>query len=83
MMRPINRIPMEIDSPPLHTIVHGELKNTFRAASLSAELQFQIDHTDEDSEHFECMMDWAMQIRSELGIDWQSAIRAASILFFG
>lgn len=83
-MRPINRIPLEIDSPPLHTIVHGELNSlgsgNSDAANSIGEL---LSHSGGDSESINACMDWAMQIRSEMGIDWGSAVEAAMVLYFG
>lgn len=83
MMRPISRIPLEIDSPPLHTIVHGELQSLGIGNSEVGNSMGELLSHCEDSESLNDCMDWAMQIRSELGIDWGSAIEAAMILYFG
>jgi hypothetical protein len=84
MMRPIARIPLEIDSPPLHTIVHGELKSLGAGESNPSNSMGELlSHCDGNDEHLQLCMDWAMQIRSEMGIDWGSAIEAAMVLYFG
>jgi hypothetical protein len=80
-MTPINRIPLEADSPPLHAIVRGELDSRGNRQT-AGELQSAIDHCVEET-HISCMMDWAMQIRMELGISWGECIDAAMILYYG
>lgn len=80
-MQPINRIPLEAESPTLHAIVQGELRNR-AVISLSEQLESLFTH-DDSEKGLECTLDWAMQIRSELGIDWSSAIDAAMTLFYG
>jgi hypothetical protein len=79
MMTPIHRIPMEGDSPSLAKMVEDETPGTYTAISQLTEL---IVHSQSD-DHLTCALDWAMQIRSELGIDWGTAIRAAAVLYFG
>ena len=83
MMRPIIRIPMEIDSPPLHQTVHGELNSLGGKPDVGSSLSELIQHSDGDSDSINSVLDWAMQIRSEMGIDWGSAVEAAMILYFG
>ena len=83
MMRPISRIPLEIDSPPLHAIVRGELNSLGGKPDASNSLAELVSHCEGDNEHLQNCMDWAMQIRAELGIDWGSSIEAAMILYFG
>ena len=80
-MTPINRIPLEADSPALHEIVMGELRNR-SVISLEEQVEALITHSADDI-HISCTLDWAMQIRAELGIDWSSAIDAAMVLYFG
>jgi len=79
-MRPINRIPLEADAPPLHAIVKGEL-GTDTPSALN-ELVALI-HYSKDDDSINTTLDWAMQIRDELGIDWASAIRVAGIMYYG
>jgi hypothetical protein len=38
---------------------------------------------DKDEDRLSVLLDWAMQIRNEMGISWGESIRAASILFYG
>ena len=82
MMKAIARIPMEMDSPPLHRMVRGELDAIPRERNTADELQNAISHS-RDEEHISCMMDWAMQIRQELGYSWGDCIDAAMILYYG
>lgn len=70
---------MEGDSPSLAKMVEDETPGSYTAIAQLAEL---IEHSQSD-QHLTCALDWAMQIRSELGIDWGSSIRAASVLYFG
>jgi hypothetical protein len=80
-MTPIHKIPLESDSPPLHAIVRDELgidgKWTIQDAFLNS-----LVH-DKDEDRLSVLLDWAMQIRNEMGISWGESIRAASILFYG
>lgn len=82
MMRPIPRIPT--NGTPIAVTVHSELESlgigNSNASNSLAEL---LSHCDGDNDHLQNCMDWAMQIRAELGIDWGSAIEAAMILYFG
>ena len=80
-MIPIHRIPLEADSPTLHAIVRGELDNR-DIPKLQSILAEAAGHS-ANSDHTECMMDWAMQIRWELGISWAECIDAAMILYYG
>jgi hypothetical protein len=81
-MIPIHKIPMEMDSPPLHAIVRGELDGLPRERNTATELQNAIYHS-RDENHISCMMDWAMQIRMECGYSWGDCIEAAMILYYG
>jgi hypothetical protein len=38
---------------------------------------------DETETHLSIMLDWAMQIRNDLGIEWGECIRISSILYYG
>lgn len=91
---PIHRIPLEADSSPLHQIVQAELngRQTTTAAELLAALHYSRVRLDggvlgnsalTQEQALTCLLDWAMQIRSELGIDWASSLNAASVLYFG
>lgn len=82
MIKPIHRIPLEIDSPPLHQIVQGELegKDQRNAAQCMIEL---VAHSKGNEEHILVTLDWAMQIRESMGMDWGNAIDAAMTLYFG
>jgi hypothetical protein len=80
---PIHRIPLEADSPALHAIVKGELNSlNLNDIPVGDSLAQLIDH-DGNADSLNCCMDWAMQIRAELGIDWGAAIQAAMVLFYG
>lgn len=41
-----------------------------------------ISHT-EDQNHLSIMLDWAAQIRDEMGISWEECIGVAMTLYFG
>ena len=82
MMTPIHKIPFEVDTPPLHALVHGEIDG--RATRSVAELMTElVEHSGSNSEHIGITLDWAMQIRTEMGISWAECIDAAMILYFG
>lgn len=81
-MTPIARIPFEADSPPLHTIVKGELDSLGRYRGIAQALEDAITH-DQKEDSLSVMLDWAMQIRNEMGISWGESIDAAMILFYG
>lgn len=83
MMHPIARIPLEIESPPLHSIVHGELNSLGGKPDPASSLEELISAANGDPDPIQDCLDWAMQIRSEMGIDWGSSIEAAMILYFG
>ena len=78
MMRPINRIPLNGNS--LSAIVEMESGNGEPDAD---EAMRELTSHSQNPDHLECTMDWAMQIRSELGLDWGTAIDIAMTLYFG
>jgi hypothetical protein len=90
-MRPIHRIPqLDNEGKTLASIVQGELGGMPPMAhpAISAELLAALHYSgpgnpEKQEEFLECFLDWAMQIRSELGIDWGMALKAASILYYG
>jgi hypothetical protein len=49
MMIPIHKIPMEMDSPPLHAIVRGELDGLPRERNTATELQNAIYHSRDEN----------------------------------
>lgn len=67
----------------LAQLVNSELTNLgYHGIPAGDSLAQLIDH-DGNQETLGCCLDWAMQIRAELGIDWGEAIQAAMILFYG
>lgn len=78
-MTPIHRIPLGDDT--LALTVSREL-DSLGEYSFAFEMKETLRHSDDESANT-IMMDWAMQIRMELGISWGECIRAASILFYG
>lgn len=81
MMTPINRIPQLDSELPLNALIAGEMKND--NPEIGDMLRELADHARGNQEHLSCTMDWAMQIRDELGIDWGNAIEVAMTLYFG
>jgi hypothetical protein len=82
-MTPINRIPQGDSDLTLAKLVSHELSNLGRGDSPIGDMLAQLIDHDGNQDSLSCCMDWAMQIRAELGIDWGSAIDAAMILFYG
>lgn len=84
-MKPIHRIPQLDSEGTLAQTVSGELKTMPPRPdfSITSELIAGIHYNGDNEEHLECWLDWAMQIRSELGIDWGTALKIASILYYG
>jgi hypothetical protein len=80
-MTPIHKIPLEADSPSLVSIVKGEL-DMHGAWNIPQAFLNSLAH-DQNEDHLSIMMDWAMQIRQEMGISWGECINAASILYYG
>jgi hypothetical protein len=80
-MTPINRIPMEADSGTLNAIVRGELDN--RDINSLTDMITEFNHHDQSENGLSCTLDWAMQIRQELGYSWSECIDAAMILYYG
>lgn len=81
MMKPIHKIPMMDSEFTLAQIVNMELIDDGNGFFTQNVLTDLIDHDETDG--FDVMMDWAMQIRSELGIGWGESLRAASVLYYG
>ncbi len=76
-MTPINRIPKEEFS--LEQIVSAEMGNR----SLPEVFLELHTHSKGNAEHISCCMDWAMEIRDRMGIEWGNAIDVAMTLYFG
>lgn len=81
-MTPINRIPI-INSDKGVTLV-----DTVRSEMPTPPLMLsdQLDEltTHDDSEAgLTVTLDWAMQLRTEFGIDWSTAISVAMTLYYG
>ena len=80
-MTPINRIPMEADSGTLNAIVRGELDN--RDINSLTDMITEFNTHDQSENGLSITLDWAMQIRQELGYSWSECIDAAMILYYG
>lgn len=80
-MTPIHKIPTDNSTLTLAGIVNEELGMHGGWDIPEAFLNSLAHDRKEDS--LSCMMDWAMQIRQEMGISWGECIRAASILYYG
>lgn len=80
-MTPIHKIPLEADSPSLVSMVKGEL-DMHGSWNISQAFLNSLAH-DQKEDSLSVMMDWAMQIRNEMGISWGECINAASILYYG
>lgn len=80
-MTPINRIPQMDSETSLAQIVSAELRNR-SVIPLAQQLEAAFCH-DQSEDGLSCMLDWAMQIRSEFGISWSESIDAAMTLFYG
>ena len=78
-MKPIHKIPL--DGNTVSELVDTE-NDVFAKYRFAEEMRNSLNHAD-DEDGNTIMMDWAMQIRSELGISWGECIHAASILFYG
>lgn len=79
MTTPINRIPLE--DKTIGQCVNAEINTDLLIQSISQEMLSLLAH-DQKSDSLSCCMDWAMQIR-DAGYDWGTAIRIASILYYG
>jgi hypothetical protein len=80
-MTPIYRIPLEADSPTLHTIVRSEIDQ--KGSIALTDIMREACTHDSNDDSVSVMLDWAMQIRQELGYSWSECIDAAMILYYG
>lgn len=76
---PIHKIPADGNSLAFTVAAELDSRNSI---SLHEQLESVIAH-DNEEKHLSVMLDWAMQIRSELGISWSESIDAAMILYYG
>ena len=80
MMRPISRIPKTDSSHSLAELFQIEQIQNRDAADAMTEL---VSHSKGNPYHINCCLDWAMEIRDSLGIDWGTAIEFAMRMYFG
>jgi serine/threonine protein phosphatase PrpC len=78
-MTPIHRIP--VDGNSVAALVSAEIHDNV-IADFATQMRDTLTHNDSNDANT-VMMDWAMQIRSELGIDWATCIYVASVLYYG
>lgn len=81
-MTPIHRIPRTSDAS-IEMIVEAESRMLKPGMRISDAFIDAIDTRPEADSHNAIMMDWAAQLRMELGIDWASCLRIAAIMYFG
>ena len=78
-MQAIARIPLDAETPNIATLV----ENREFDAEIGDKLRELADHAAGNQMHLSNCMDWAMQIRDNLGITWGECIDAAMTLYFG
>lgn len=79
--RPISRIPVESDTS-LETMIDAELHQN-RPIPYIGDFLSELLETESDDAHLSFFLDWAMQLRSEEGLDWNEALEIAATFYFG
>jgi hypothetical protein len=82
-MTPIHRIPQGDSGQTLGKTVSDEIQSLGYGGIPVGDSLAQLIDQDGNQETLGICMDWAMQIRAELGISWGESIQAAMVLLYG